>query len=253
MVCPQFLPHDAQAPRRGRNRSRSRDVLVRFIRQRRRNVRIRARESSTSIDRSSTSRRWPRRSCIATPDLDVCRGDSIRTGERSRATIVFIDSTRLVIDQNTEWVVREPTEPGRTLIESRQRAPFSSSPASRARSTSGRRLSMRWSKVRSFWCASRPIAPSSRFSRAQVTAANANGSLILASNESAVACRGRRRSGRSSSVRGTPCSGRSTISRFCRRVARGLEQIRRSPARCPLLRTEGADSCWRGAAGRGTQ
>lgn len=54
---------------------------------------------------------------IAKPDLDVCRGDSVRTGERSRATIVFVDSTRLVIDQNTEWVVREPTEPGRTLVE----------------------------------------------------------------------------------------------------------------------------------------
>ena len=53
----------------------------------------------------------------AQQDLDVCSGDRIRTGERSRATIVFVDGTRLVIDQNTEWFVREATTPGRTLIE----------------------------------------------------------------------------------------------------------------------------------------
>jgi tetratricopeptide (TPR) repeat protein len=53
----------------------------------------------------------------ASVNRDVCRGDSIRTGERSRATIVFVDNTRLVIDQNTEWVVREPVVPGRTLID----------------------------------------------------------------------------------------------------------------------------------------
>src|SRR6186997_254411 len=53
----------------------------------------------------------------ATVNLDVCLGDSIRTGERSRATIVFVDDTRLVIDQNTEWIVRAPTTPGRTLID----------------------------------------------------------------------------------------------------------------------------------------
>jgi tetratricopeptide (TPR) repeat protein len=50
-------------------------------------------------------------------NLDVCLGDSIRTGERSRVTIVFVDDTRLVIDQNTEWVVRPPSTPGRTLID----------------------------------------------------------------------------------------------------------------------------------------
>ena len=53
----------------------------------------------------------------AAVNLDVCLGDSIRTGERSRATIVFVDNTRLVIDQNTEWVVRQPATPGRTLID----------------------------------------------------------------------------------------------------------------------------------------
>jgi hypothetical protein len=30
---------------------------------------------------------------------------------------VFVDNTRLVIDQNTEWVVREPSATGRTLID----------------------------------------------------------------------------------------------------------------------------------------
>src|SRR6476469_751992 len=50
-------------------------------------------------------------------NLGVCLGDSIRTGERSRATLVFVDNTRLVIDQNTEWVVREPSATGRTLID----------------------------------------------------------------------------------------------------------------------------------------
>jgi tetratricopeptide (TPR) repeat protein len=53
----------------------------------------------------------------ASANASVCRGDSIRTGERSRATIVFVDNTRLVIDQNTEWVVLEPEQSGRSLIQ----------------------------------------------------------------------------------------------------------------------------------------
>ena len=53
----------------------------------------------------------------ASLNLDVCRGDAVRTGDRSRATIVFVDNTRLVIDQNTEWIVREPPQQGRTLID----------------------------------------------------------------------------------------------------------------------------------------
>ncbi len=53
----------------------------------------------------------------ASVNLDVCLGDSIRTGERSRVTIVFVENTRLVIDQNTEWVVRAPSTPGRTMID----------------------------------------------------------------------------------------------------------------------------------------
>ncbi len=54
----------------------------------------------------------------ATLNLDVCDGDSIRAGERSRATIAFRDrSVVLTIDQNTEWVVRKPSEPKRSLID----------------------------------------------------------------------------------------------------------------------------------------
>ncbi|HEY7440884.1 MAG TPA: FecR domain-containing protein, partial [Vicinamibacterales bacterium] len=51
-------------------------------------------------------------------NLNVCEGDSIRAGDRSRATIAFLDrSVVLTIEQNTEWVVRRPTDPTRSLIE----------------------------------------------------------------------------------------------------------------------------------------
>lgn len=54
----------------------------------------------------------------ATLNLNVCEGDSVRAGERSRATIAFLDrSVVLTIEQNTEWVVRRPTDPRRSLIE----------------------------------------------------------------------------------------------------------------------------------------
>jgi tetratricopeptide (TPR) repeat protein len=53
----------------------------------------------------------------ASANMRVCRGDSVRTGERSRATILFIDNTRLVIDQNTEWIVLDPEKSGRSLIQ----------------------------------------------------------------------------------------------------------------------------------------
>lgn len=48
---------------------------------------------------------------------NVCHGDAISTGERSRATIAFVDNIQLVIDQNTTWIVRPSQDPSRTLIE----------------------------------------------------------------------------------------------------------------------------------------
>ena len=53
----------------------------------------------------------------ASLNQDVCQGDTIRTGDRSRARIAFIDDIQLVIDQNTTWVVRPSTDQARTLIE----------------------------------------------------------------------------------------------------------------------------------------
>ena len=48
----------------------------------------------------------------------VCQGDSIRVGEFSRATIAFLDSgLRLTIEQNTEFVVQAPQQPGRSFID----------------------------------------------------------------------------------------------------------------------------------------
>jgi tetratricopeptide (TPR) repeat protein len=48
----------------------------------------------------------------------VCQGDSIRVGGFSRATVAFLNSgLRLTIEQNTEWVVRQPQAQGRTLID----------------------------------------------------------------------------------------------------------------------------------------
>ena len=48
----------------------------------------------------------------------VCQGDSIRVGAFSRATVAFLRSgLRLTIEQNTEWLVRQPAAPGRSLIE----------------------------------------------------------------------------------------------------------------------------------------
>jgi tetratricopeptide (TPR) repeat protein len=54
----------------------------------------------------------------ATLNLAVCEGDVIRSGDRSRATIAFLDNgVVLTIEQNTEWVVRRPSAPDRTWIE----------------------------------------------------------------------------------------------------------------------------------------
>jgi tetratricopeptide (TPR) repeat protein len=53
----------------------------------------------------------------AAPNLPLCTGDTIRTGDLSRTTIVFVDDTRLVIDQNTEWIVRQPVTPGSSVIQ----------------------------------------------------------------------------------------------------------------------------------------
>ncbi len=48
----------------------------------------------------------------------VCQGDSVRVGGFSRATVAFLKSgLRLTIEQNTEWLVRQPRDPGRSLIE----------------------------------------------------------------------------------------------------------------------------------------
>src|SRR5262245_32890159 len=71
-----------------------------------------------SIDRQVGYR--PANTAVYVPasvSAEICQGDTIRTGDRSRATIVFVDNTRLVIDQNTEWVVRAPAQPNRTLIQ----------------------------------------------------------------------------------------------------------------------------------------
>jgi tetratricopeptide (TPR) repeat protein len=125
----------------------------------------------------------------ASVNRDVCRGDSIRTGERSRATIVFVDNTRLVIDQNTEWVVREPVVPGRTLIDlikgailflTRQprsldvHTPFVNA------AVEGTEFLVRVGEDRTLITVF----------EGRVAAANPSGSLILTQNESAVALRG---------------------------------------------------------------
>jgi tetratricopeptide (TPR) repeat protein len=48
----------------------------------------------------------------------VCQGDSVRVGGFSRATVAFLKSgLRLTIEQNTEWLVRQPRDPSRSLIE----------------------------------------------------------------------------------------------------------------------------------------
>ena len=54
----------------------------------------------------------------AAPNARVCEGDIIRVGESSRATIAFVDSgLRLTIEQNTDFSVRAPRRPGRSLID----------------------------------------------------------------------------------------------------------------------------------------
>jgi tetratricopeptide (TPR) repeat protein len=54
----------------------------------------------------------------ATLNAPVCQGDSIRVGEFSRATIAFVDSgLRLTLEQNTEFVIRPPRQPGRSFID----------------------------------------------------------------------------------------------------------------------------------------
>jgi tetratricopeptide (TPR) repeat protein len=125
----------------------------------------------------------------ASVNLDVCRGDSIRTGERSRATIVFVDNTRLVIDQNTEWVVREPAEPGRTLIDLIKGAIlfFTRQPRSLDVHTpfvnaavEGTEFLVRVGEDRTLITVF----------EGRVAAANPSGSLTLTQNESAVALRG---------------------------------------------------------------
>lgn len=54
----------------------------------------------------------------ATLNMPVCLGDTLRVGESSRATLAFVDSgLRLAIEQNTEFAVRPPSQPRRSVIE----------------------------------------------------------------------------------------------------------------------------------------
>ncbi len=54
----------------------------------------------------------------ATLNASVCQDDSIRVGESGRATIAFVDSgLRLTIEQNTEFIIRPPRQPGRSFID----------------------------------------------------------------------------------------------------------------------------------------
>ena len=54
----------------------------------------------------------------ATLNAAVCQGDLVRVGPSSRATVAFTGSgLRLTIEQNTEWFVKPPREPGRSLIQ----------------------------------------------------------------------------------------------------------------------------------------
>lgn len=54
----------------------------------------------------------------AASQTPVCAGDTIRVGDGSRAVIVMLASnTPLAIDQNTVFIVTEPDDRSRTLIE----------------------------------------------------------------------------------------------------------------------------------------
>jgi tetratricopeptide (TPR) repeat protein len=123
-------------------------------------------------------------------NLDVCLGDAVRTGERSRATIAFLESgVVLTIEQNTEWVVRQSPAPGRTLIDLLRGAIlfFTRQPRSLEVQTpfvnaavEGTEFLVRVEEDRAFVTVF----------EGQVAATNPIGSLTLTSNQSAVAVQG---------------------------------------------------------------
>jgi tetratricopeptide (TPR) repeat protein len=70
-------------------------------------------DNPVQIKDSSSSNYAP-----ATLNASVCQGDSIRVGEFGRATIAFVDSgLRLTIEQNTEFIIQPPRQPGRSFID----------------------------------------------------------------------------------------------------------------------------------------
>ena len=76
-------------------------------------ARIVAVSHSVQVRQAGTSAFAP-----AAVNAPVCQGDLIRVGPSSRTTVAFLESgLRLTVEQNTEWVVRQPRQPGRTLIE----------------------------------------------------------------------------------------------------------------------------------------
>ena len=76
-------------------------------------ARVVAVDNSVQIRSASAANYAP-----ATLNAPVCQGDAIRVGDIGRATIVFVDTgLRLTIEQNTEFVIRPPRQPGRSFIE----------------------------------------------------------------------------------------------------------------------------------------
>ena len=70
-------------------------------------------DNSVEIREASTTAYVP-----AALNAPICQGDSIRVGEFSRATIAFLDTgLRLTIEQNTEFTVQPPRQPGRSFID----------------------------------------------------------------------------------------------------------------------------------------
>ena len=126
----------------------------------------------------------------ASLNLDICLGDSIRTGERSRTTLIFVDGTRLVVDQNTEWVMRVPVQPGRTLVDLIRGAIlfFTRQPRALGVRTPFVNAAVEGTEFLIRVESDRTVI--SVF-EGTVVAANAIGSLTLASGESAVALQGR--------------------------------------------------------------
>jgi tetratricopeptide (TPR) repeat protein len=76
-------------------------------------ARVVAVDNSVQIKAASAANYAP-----ATLNAPVCQGDAIRVGDTGRATIVFVDTgLRLTIEQNTEFIISPPKQPGRSFIE----------------------------------------------------------------------------------------------------------------------------------------